>query len=127
MPKSSKTGKHGTQAGEQREHVLHVRLRSQSQQLDCFQCGGSFGSFAARQAVTSGPTGGLASHGKSIEPMVVEFRHTSLSVGSLKLFPATRTAIARTRSSLEHELEHGHGLALATAHELGVGRRCDSS
>jgi hypothetical protein len=37
----------------------------------------------------------------------------------------SRTAIARTRSSLEHELEHGHGLALAPAHELGVGRRCD--
>jgi len=68
---------------------------------------------------------GLASHGKSIEPMVVEFRHTSLSAGSLKLFPATRTAIARTRSSLEHEHELGHGLALAPAHELGVVRRCD--
>ena len=54
-----------------------------------------------------------------------EGRHTSLSAGSLKLFSATRTAIARTRSSLEHELEHGHGLALAPAHELGFGRRCD--
>jgi hypothetical protein len=56
-----------------------------------------------------------------------EGRHTSLSAGSLKLFSATRTAIARTRSFLEHELEHEHGLALALAraHELGVGRRCD--
>ena len=55
--------------------------------------------------------------------MVVEFRHTSLSAGSLKLFSATRTAIALTRPSLEHELEHGHGLALA--HEPGIGQRCD--
>jgi hypothetical protein len=63
--------------------------------------------------------------------MAVEFRHTSLSAGSLKLFPATLTAIARTRSSLEHEHElelgHGLGLALAPAHELGGGRRCDQS
>jgi len=36
MPKSSKTGQHGAQSVEQQEHVLHVRLRSQSQQLDCF-------------------------------------------------------------------------------------------
>jgi hypothetical protein len=52
--------------------------------------------------------------------MVVEFRHTSLSADSLKLFSAARTAIARTRSSLEHELEHGPGLALAPAHDLGA-------
>jgi len=36
MPKSSKTGQHGAQSVEQQERVLHVRLRSQSQQLDCF-------------------------------------------------------------------------------------------
>jgi hypothetical protein len=66
---------------------------------------------------------------KNIEPMVVEFRHTSLSAGCSKLF-STRTANTRPvprahELELEHELGLGLGLGLAPAHELGVTRKCD--
>ena len=122
MPKSSKTGQHGAQSVEQQERVLHVRLRSQSAATGLFLVRRQLRKLR-RERIGTAPSGHFRSDWR---PPRWRGRSAHLVIGrQLKLFSATRTAIARTRSSLEHELEHGHGLALATAHELGAGRRCD--